>query len=77
MSETPSAENDAALREHKAQAWDEALAAVVRGVESAMVAHRKHGHRQIVSALSGLVTAVPRTENPYRTCVIPPDEQRP
>ena len=54
------------LRDAKEAAWDEALAAVVRGVESAMEAHREHGHRQIVSALSGLVAAVPRTENPYR-----------
>jgi len=53
----------------KAAAWDEALRAVTRGVRSAMEAHRGRGHRQIVAALSGLVDAVPRTENPYRAAL--------
>lgn len=50
----------------KAEAWDEALAAVVRGVIGAKNAHAERGHRDIVSALVGLEGAIPRTENPYR-----------
>ena len=50
----------------KAEAWDEALAAVGRGVIGAQNAHAERGHRDIVSALVGLEGAIPRTENPYR-----------
>jgi hypothetical protein len=49
-----------------ARAWDECLAAVTSGVRSAKEAHAKYGHRAIVSALVGLESAIPRTENPYR-----------
>lgn len=50
----------------KAEAWDEALAAVTRGVRGAKDAHAAKGHRDTVSALVGLELAIPRTENPYR-----------
>ena len=51
------------VRQQRAAAWDECLATVTRGVENARNAH---DHRAIRSALSGLVQAIPRTDNPYR-----------
>lgn len=54
------------VREAMAQAFDQALAQVTSGVESAQHAHHERGHRQIVAAFAGLRTAIPSTENPYR-----------
>ena len=54
------------IAEERAEAFETALAQVTSGVRSAMEAHRAHGHRQIVAALSGLLDAIPNTENPYR-----------
>lgn len=54
-----------------ADVWDQCLERVTSGIESAKNAHAertgdKHS-RAIVSSLVGLMGAVPRTENPYRS----------